>query len=192
MRIFEPFTQGDTSAARSRGGLGVGLGLVRTLVELHGGSVSAHSAGRGRGSTFEVRLPLALSPAPAAGSTLSAPSPARMRRILIIEDDRDAREVLQVVLELDGHRVETAPNGVIGVRMAAATAPDIVLVDIGLPEVDGYEVARRIRKRLGKAVQLIALTGYGDPQARSAALEAGFDAHLVKPVTPEDLARVLG
>src|SRR5262249_50291938 len=115
----------------------------------------------------------------------------RSRRILVVEDNRDARILLRVVLELDGHVVEEASDGVSAVPMAVEWAPDIVLLDIGLPGLDGYEVASRIRKRLGRAVRLVALTGYGDHEARDRSAEVGFDAHLVKPIDPARLARVL-
>jgi len=188
-RIFEPFARAETSAARTRGGLGVGLSLVRAVVERHGGTVVARSAGREHGSEFEVRLPVDTAPATSAARE---PVPAaRARHVLVIEDNRDAREMLRVVLELGGHHVEVAADGATGVRLAAASAPDVVLVDIGLPQMDGYEVARQIRKRLGAAVRLIALTGYGDAEARHKSREAGFDAHVVKPVAPEDLETFL-
>ena len=189
--IFETFVQADVSSAAARGGLGLGLGLVRALVEKHGGTVEARSGGLGRGTEFEIRIPVDVAgvPAPAVPPTAT---PVRARHILVIEDDRDAREILQLVLELEGHRVETAADGATGIRIAAATAPDTVLIDIGLPGMDGYEVARRIRRRLGNATRLVALTGYGDAEARRRIHEAGFDAHLVKPVMPEDFGRLLG
>jgi CheY-like chemotaxis protein len=188
--VFEPFTQGDTSRARAAGGLGIGLTVVRQLVQLHGGTVEARSQGRGRGTTFEIRLPLSdlvprvtREPAPRA-----AMSP---RRILIVDDNRDARELLRTILELDGHQVQDAAEAGHAVRIAAEWAPDVALIDIGLPEVDGYEVARRIRKRLGNAIRLIALTGYGDDEARRLSADAGFDEHLVKPVDPDVLRDLL-
>jgi signal transduction histidine kinase len=188
--VFEPFTQGDTSRARAAGGLGIGLTVVRQLVQLHGGTVEARSQGRGRGTTFEIRLPLSdlvprvtREPAPRA-----AMSP---RRILIVDDNRDARELLRTILELDGHQVQDAAEAGHAVRIAAEWAPDVALIDIGLPEVDGYEVARRIRKRLGNAIRLIALTGYGDDEARRLSADAGFDEHLVKPVDPDRLSEEL-
>jgi signal transduction histidine kinase len=189
-RVFDLFVQGDVSLARAQGGLGIGLTLVRRLVELHGGSVHASSAGANEGSTFEVRLPCAtegaVSAAPASGR-----QPVRPLRIVLIEDNADARQALGRLLELDGHNVRVASNGPTGVRTATETAPDVVLVDIGLPGMDGYEVARRLRRRLGSSVRLVALTGYGDTDARRRSAEAGFDGHLVKPVFPENLARAL-
>ena len=189
-RVFDLFAQGDASLARSQGGLGIGLTLVARLAELHGGTVAADSPGPGHGSTFTVtlpRVPTAVAPAPT-----ERPAPiARSRRILVVEDNRDARVLLRVVLELEGHVVEEASDGVSAVRMAVEWAPDIVVLDIGLPGLNGYEVGRRIRNRLGRAVRLVALTGYGDSEARDRSDEAGFDAHLVKPVEPDRLARVV-
>jgi two-component system, sensor histidine kinase len=188
-RVFDLFAQADSTLARSQGGLGIGLTLVRRLVELHGGTVSARSDGDQRGSEFEVSLPLG------GNAGVTAPSsraPVKSRRILLVEDSADAREMLRVSLELEGHYVYEASDGPAGVAAAARLAPDIVLVDIGLPGIDGYEVARRIRKRLGRATRLVALTGYGDAQSRLRAIEAGFDAHVVKPAGVEDLNAALG
>src|SRR5262245_31367449 len=193
-RIFDLFVQADSSLARSAGGLGIGLTLVRQLVELHGGSVSARSGGRNQGSEFEIRLPLAAilpaSAGDAPGDSSRTPSRGR-RHILVIEDNRDARQMLRMVLELRGHRVSDAPDGVTGIRMAVASAPAVILIDLGLPDMDGYVVAKRIRKRLGGQVVLIALTGYGDAESRQRSAAEGFDLHLVKPVSPDDLTRTL-
>jgi two-component system, sensor histidine kinase len=188
-RVFDLFAQGDASLARSRGGLGIGLTLVRRLVDLHGGRVTARSAGPGRGSEFEIRLPLvedtgataAAPPAPATGSL----------RVLVIEDNRDAREMLRLVLEMEGHSVVETGDAASAVRLAAENAPDVVIIDVGLPDIDGFEVARRIRGRLGADVRLIAVTGYGDAEAHTRGREAGFDAHLIKPVEPAMLLRTL-
>jgi PAS domain S-box-containing protein len=189
-RVFELFTQADSSLARSRGGLGIGLTLVRALVELHGGRVTAHSDGPGRGSEFVVHLPLA------QVTSLRAPAPPPppafvSRRVLLIEDNRDACEMLRIALEMEGHTVHTAATGPEGVQAARALAPNVVLVDVGLPGLDGFEVARRVRKSLGESVTLVALTGYGDAEAKRRAWEAGFDLYLVKPVDPPELARLL-
>ncbi|HET9226202.1 MAG TPA: ATP-binding protein [Thermoanaerobaculia bacterium] len=196
-KIFEPFTQVESSRKRSEGGLGLGLPLVRSLVELHGGMVKAHSAGQGLGSEFVVRLPLLpfgaeavqLPEAPPRGE--EAADSARLR-ILVVEDNHDGRESLRDLLELWGHEVETAANGPDGVDAALSSLPDVALIDIGLPGLDGNEVAQRIRAALdGDTMALIAMTGYGQPEDRRRALQAGFDAYLVKPVDPDDLARTL-
>jgi signal transduction histidine kinase/ActR/RegA family two-component response regulator len=201
-KIFEPFTQVESSRKRSEGGLGLGLPLVRSLVELHGGTVEASSAGRGQGSEFMVRLPLhplgAAAVVSAAGTPMEMPAGSRTAagpaglRILVVEDNHDGRESLRDLLELWGHSVETAENGPDGVEAALTWLPDVGLIDIGLPGLDGNEVAQRIRAALdGDALVLIAMTGYGQPEDRRRALQAGFDAYLVKPVDPDELARTL-
>jgi PAS domain S-box-containing protein len=187
-KIFDVFAQADASLDRSRGGLGLGLALVRALVELHGGTVSARSAGPGLGSEFSVRLPLV--PEQAAAVDRWSPGRLTRRRILIVEDNADTRETLRALLELDGHAIETASDGPQGLDLARRTRPDVALVDIGLPGIDGYEIARRLRAD-GEKVYLIALTGYGQPEDRTRSMEAGFDAHLVKPVDPGDVTRAL-
>jgi signal transduction histidine kinase/ActR/RegA family two-component response regulator len=198
-KIFEPFTQVESSRKRSEGGLGLGLPLVRSLVELHGGTVEASSAGRGLGSEFVVRLPLhplgataaASAPMEKPGDIPPAAESARLR-ILVVEDNHDGRESLRDLLELWGHEVETAANGPDGVEAALNSLPDVALIDIGLPGLDGNEVAQRIRAALdGDTMALIAMTGYGQPEDRRRALQAGFDAYLVKPVDPDELARTL-
>jgi signal transduction histidine kinase len=193
--IFDLFSQADVPLARSRGGLGIGLTLVRTLVELHGGSTQARSEGIGKGSEFEITLPLIAAEAramtPESSITRSAPVNAR-RRVLIVEDNRDAQEALQCLLELWGHEVLVADDGLSGYRSAVALRPDVALIDLGLPGIDGYEVARRVRAALGTASPLlIALTGYGAPEQRAQALAAGFDLHIVKPVEPDRLSMLL-
>ncbi|HEY3067684.1 MAG TPA: ATP-binding protein [Methylomirabilota bacterium] len=188
-RIFDLFTQVKASLARSEGGLGIGLTLVRTLVQLHGGSVSAYSAGVGEGSEFVVQLPLA-----SVVDVSAVPAPALRalaRTMLVVEDNDDAREMLRTSLELEGHRVDTAADGVSGLELALKNQPEIALIDIGLPGLDGYEVARRIRRELGQRMTLIALTGYGQLDDRRRTTQAGFDTHLVKPVDPDELARIL-
>ena len=193
--IFDLFSQADVPLARSRGGLGIGLTLVRTLVELHGGSVRAHSAGVGQGSEFEIALPLL---AQDVQASTADPRPQLVeprfcnRRILIVEDNRDAQEALSCLLKLWGHEVIAASDGESGIQCALELRPDVALVDLGLPKIDGYEVARRVRAALGlTSPLLIALTGYGAPEQRSQALAAGFDLHIVKPVEPERLAELL-
>jgi PAS domain S-box-containing protein len=188
--IFELFTQVDPSLARSHGGLGIGLTLVHRLVEMHQGRVEVHSEGPGHGTEFTVRLPLervpVMAPHDAVTGTTFTP-----RHILVIEDNADAREMLRVSLELEGHRVEGADDGLQGVERALESRPQIVLVDIGLPGLDGYAVAARLRAALGRSVVLIALTGYGQPDDRERTRHAGFDAHLVKPVDMDTLTRLL-
>ncbi|HXH83406.1 MAG TPA: ATP-binding protein, partial [Candidatus Tectomicrobia bacterium] len=187
-RIFDPFVQGMQSLDRPHGGLGLGLTLVKRLVDLHGGTVTAASDGPGQGSRFEVRLPLASAdpePEPAG-----APPRTRPRRFLVIEDNDDAREMLALALRLEGHEVETASDGGDGVRQAMVRRPDVVLVDIGLPGMDGFEVARRLRATLGSAVRLVALTGYGQPDDQEVGRAAGFDVHLVKPVPVDEVLAV--
>ena len=190
-RIFDLFVQGDQSLAHTSGGLGIGLTLVHRLVALHRGRVSAHSDGLGRGSELTIVLPL--SRQPATGSARLTPLAERgpAAAVLLIEDNTDARQSLRTLLEHEGHRVEEAADGAGGLARVETTRPDIVLVDIGLPGMDGYEVARRIRARCGAAPILVAITGYGQADDRRRSLQAGFDAHLTKPVSPDHLAHVL-
>ena len=192
--IFEPFTQVESSRLHSEGGLGLGLPLVRGLVLLHGGRVEARSGGPGRGSEFMVSLPRK----PEAASRLEPRAGGASRRaggslsVLIVEDNRDGRESLRELLEIWGHRVAVAENGATGLEQVFARRPDVALVDIGLPEMDGNEVARRVRAVLEpERIALIAMTGYGQPEDRRRALEAGFDTYLVKPVDPGDIGRLL-
>jgi signal transduction histidine kinase/CheY-like chemotaxis protein len=190
-RVFEPFVQGERSLERSQGGLGIGLTLVRRLAELHGGTASVHSDGPGKGSAFTVRLP-AIEPPAAAGATAARAS-AQPRDVLIVEDNDDARETLRRMLELDGHRVRVAPDGVAGLEAVRSAVPEIALIDVGLPRMDGYELARRIRSEIDGAQRpyLVAVTGYGLPEDRARTRAAGFDLHLVKPVDSDELAEVL-
>jgi two-component system CheB/CheR fusion protein len=188
--IFEPFFQEDSTVSRSNGGMGIGLALVRSLVRFHGGTVQAESAGPGRGSTFIVRLPLAACERRTAPRTERSADISDMR-ILIIEDNANAREMLQAVLELEGHEVAAAGSGREGIELIEFQHPEVALVDIGLPDFDGYEVARQVRRNPdNNDVYLVALTGYGQPSDRQQALEAGFDAHLVKPVQLEELTKL--
>jgi signal transduction histidine kinase/ActR/RegA family two-component response regulator len=186
-RVFDLFAQGERGPDRGAGGLGLGLTLVRRITELHGGRVDAASAGAGHGSTFTVRLPaLSAPPAPAPG-VAAAPSDGAARRILVVEDNTDAREMLRHLLNLAGHEVHEAADGPGGLEASLRLRPDIALVDVGLPGFDGYELARRVRGSAGPSIYLVALTGYGQPDDRRLAMEAGFDAHLVKPVNPDAL-----
>ena len=186
-RIFDLFVQGEQASERAQGGLGIGLTLVRRLVELHGGRVEAASEGEGTGSVFTIAFPRR--PAPAAPAAPPRRRSVVPQRALIIEDNDDAREMLRTLLELDGHTVHVAANGIAGLAAALEHRPDVAVVDIGLPEMDGYEVARKLRASESlKAIKLIALTGYGQADDARRAHEAGFDLHVVKPVDPERLA----
>src|SRR5690606_39272959 len=207
--IFDLFMQGESKLDRSDGGMGVGLTLVRTLVSLHGGSVKAFSHGRNKGSVFEVTLPLAVAVSADEGdpeSTKSVESGDGIvnsatilkgraeftREIVVVEDNEDARDVLKLLLELDGHRVRIAADGASGLEMITRQPPDVALVDIGLPGLDGYEVARRLCARFGDSgPRLLALSGYGRPEDRRAVREAGFERLLVKPVSQEQLRQAL-
>jgi signal transduction histidine kinase len=180
--VFDVFVQGSISIDRSQGGLGIGLSLVRRLVELHGGSVSASSAGTGSGSSFQIRLPRT-EPVLAHDSPERIAAPAAKPTVLLIEDNDDGREMMATMLASYGYPVLQAGDGLEGVRIATAHVPDVALVDIGLPGIDGYEVARRLRAEAGtRDIRLIALTGYGLAEDQRRVLEAGFDLHLVKPV----------
>jgi CheY-like chemotaxis protein/two-component sensor histidine kinase len=184
--VFDLFKQSERTLARAEGGLGIGLTLVRTLVELHGGTVAAHSEGLGRGSEFVVRLPLAAAAeaVPATGGAedgARAGAPVR-RRVVVVEDHEDNRNALVALLEHIGCAVRSAADGVAGAQAILAARPDVAIVDIGLPGMDGYAVARLVREALGQEVILVALTGYGQPSDRELAAQAGFDVHLRKPV----------
>jgi CheY-like chemotaxis protein/two-component sensor histidine kinase len=190
-RVFELFTQADDALDRAHGGLGIGLTLVRSLVELHGGTVSAESPGRGLGSTFTVRLPGAEVGATASAEEEGGGPALESRRILLVEDNADVRDSLRELLEESGHLVMAAADGLEGIQLASSFRPDAAFVDIGLPGLDGYGVARHLRQILGDDVLLVALTGYGLPEDRRRALEGGFDAHLTKPVTLRAILRLL-
>jgi CheY-like chemotaxis protein len=196
--IFEPFAQVESSRPRWEGGLGLGLGLVRSLAQMHGGRVEAASDGPGKGSEFTVRFPLLAEERRKSPFRRAAP-PARMAepvasgaRVLVVEDNEDGRESLRELLEIWGYEVSVAGSGPEGVEMAFAIRPEVALIDIGLPGLDGNEVARRIRSVLGgDEISLIAMTGYGQPEDRRRALQAGFDRYLVKPVDPAVLSQLL-
>jgi len=193
-RVFELFTQAEGTLDRSQGGMGIGLTLVRNLIGLHDGSVSVTSAGLGHGSEFTVRLPRKT---PAAESGVSRQLyPENMHqtptdKVLIVEDNEDSRELLAAILTQRGYEVATAEDGQSGIDGALAERPQVLLVDIGLPGIDGYGLAREVRRKLGDDVYLVALTGYGQPQDRSRAIDAGFDVHLTKPVDIDALERLL-
>jgi signal transduction histidine kinase len=191
-QVFDVFVQGSITIDRSQGGLGIGLALVRRLVELHGGSVSAQSDGAGQGSVFEIRLPRAaeaVMAVPCAQAGVDSDKPT----VLLIEDNEDGREMMATMLGAYGYSVRQAADGVQGVQTAHAAAPDVALVDIGLPGIDGYEVARRLRSDAGtRRIKLIALTGYGLADDQKRVMEAGFDVHLVKPVDINQLLDAIG
>jgi two-component system CheB/CheR fusion protein len=192
--VFEPFVQGQQGPDRQQGGLGIGLTLVRSLVGLHGGSVRASSAGPGLGSEFVVRLPLAdtaCTPT-SAGSARPAGEAPPSRRVLVVDDNVDAAQSLAELLRQGGHDVRVAGRGPDALAVAAEFAPEAVFLDIGLPGMDGYEVARRLRRQEGdRRVLLVAVTGYGTDEDRRRSREAGFDHHLVKPAAPSDVQDLL-
>jgi len=184
-RIFDMFTQLDTSLERSVSGLGIGLTLVGNLVELHGGTVGAHSAGIGHGSEFTVRLPILVETLKLAPPkpTATEPAPTTARRILVVDDNQDSATTLAMLLKLSGHEVHTANDGLEAVEAAGTFRPHVVLLDIGLPNLNGYEVARQIREQpWGKDMVLVALTGWGQEESRQKSRDAGFNGHLTKPV----------
>lgn len=190
-RLFEPFVQGKQAIDRAAGGLGLGLALCHRLALAHGGSLHAASAGPGKGSTFTIRLPESPPPATAPAAP-PATAPAARTRVLVIEDQKDARESLRMLLELDQHAVETAASGREGVDKFDAFGPDVVVVDIGLPEMNGFEVAHTIRSRVrGKGARLIALTGYSAADDPRWSDQAAFDFHLTKPVAYDELRPLL-
>ncbi len=193
--VFDLFAQADRTLDRAQGGLGIGLTLVKMLVEMHHGSVTAHSAGPGQGSEFVVRLPIcpeAAEPlAPAGARSDAAPPASSPLQVLVVEDNQDAADSLAMLLRLWGHEVRIAHDGLSGLKAAQSYHPQVVFLDIGLPGIDGYEVARQLRGDLGQAVWLVAMTGYGQEDDRRRALEAGFNAHLVKPADPAALQAVL-
>jgi CheY-like chemotaxis protein len=193
-RIFDMFTQAGLPLERSQGGLGVGLALVERLVLLHGGTVSAYSAGAGQGSQFTIRLPLAQAqkvPAIERREPVLPPS-AKRCRVLVVDDNVDSVESLAMLLRMMGHEVETASDGASGLEKAAAFKPDVAILDIGLPKVNGYELARQIREQQwSKNVTLVALTGWGQEQHRRRSEESGFNHHLTKPVEFDVLQEIL-
>ena len=190
-RIFDLFVQGETELHRPRSGLGIGLTLVRRLVDLHGGHIEAASGGPGRGSVFTVRFPLTAPPGAVAAAPPAVPDVPIRRRVLIVEDSDDAREMLRYLLERAGHEVHDAADGATGLDRALSLGPDVAVVDVGLPGLDGYELARRIRAAGRRDMFLIAVTGYGQSEARRRGLEAGFDAYLTKPIAPDRLTEII-
>lgn len=190
-RIFDLFAQGEASPDRASGGLGIGLTVVKRIAELHGGAVEAASPGRGLGSTLTVRLPQIEPPRAARETAPRAPNRGA-RRILVVEDNADAREMLATLLTLDGNEVHEAVDGPSGVAAALRLAPDVALIDLGLPGLDGYQVAEAIRSASDRPeMLLVALTGYGQPEDHERTRRAGFHAHLVKPVDFAQLDRII-
>lgn len=191
-RIFDLFAQGRQSLDRSQGGLGLGLAIVRSLVAMHGGSVSVKSAGRGLGSEFTLRLPSASAEVATAEEAATNPAPVpEGHRILVVDDNEDAAELLALSLSESGYVTRVAHDGPAALRVAEDFAPEVALLDIGLPVMDGYELARRLRAPGTPPIRLIAITGYGQESDRAASRKAGFDAHLVKPVNPGDLEAIV-
>ncbi|HEY7820252.1 MAG TPA: ATP-binding protein, partial [Vicinamibacteria bacterium] len=194
-RVFDLFVQGARNLDRSEGGLGIGLSIVKRLAELHGGSISAFSAGPGRGSLFRVRLPAMV--APAAGREKKEPGdPAKANgerlKILVVEDNRDALETLKMLLSAKGHEVHGVASGKKALDEVSLLRPDVAIIDLGLPGMNGYEVAKELRnKERGEAMLLVALTGYGSLEHRKRTEKAGFDAHLLKPLDYNKLTALL-
>jgi CheY-like chemotaxis protein/nitrogen-specific signal transduction histidine kinase len=191
--IFDLFSQGNRTLERAQGGLGIGLTLVQKIVELHRGSVEAQSRGAGKGTEFTVRLPMVVSASmkeSMASQTVLPPS--QTARVLIVDDNVDAADSIAMILRLSGHDVQVAYSGQSALETAAQYQPNIIFLDIGLPEIDGYEIARRLRQRPpSKDVWLIAMTGYGQDSDRQQSQEAGFDYHLVKPVNTQELEQLV-
>jgi CheY-like chemotaxis protein len=192
-QVFQLFTQADRSLDRAQGGLGIGLSLVKSLVEMHGGRAQAFSAGLGKGSEFVIRLPLLIEPQKAQ---LKEPDAARnvpvARRVLIVDDNEDSAQSMALLLGLEGHQVEVASEGSAAIELACKLHPEVVLLDIGLPGMDGYELARELRStaRVDHALS-IALTGYGQADDRERSRQAGFHHHLVKPADLNDLTALI-
>jgi len=191
-QIFDLFTQAQRTLDRSQGGLGIGLTVVRKVIEMHGGTTEAHSSGLGRGSEFIVRLPAVRSPAQVKIPGAKRAQPGQTWRVLIVDDNADSADSIAAILETSGHEVEVAYSAQKALEMAVEHQPDIVLLDIGLPDMDGYEVAKHLRQTPElKEMRLIAITGYGQESDRQRSREAGFDEHLVKPVEWQKLEELL-
>lgn len=195
-RLFELFTQADRSLAHSQGGLGIGLSLVRTLVEMHGGRVAIRSEGRGKGSTFEVRIPLIrppISETDRQAATQAEPSSAPRHRVLVVDDSKDIRDSCCELLAMAGFEVRAAATGLEALESADGYGPSAILLDVGLPDLDGYEVARRLRQtpRFADAL-LVAVTGYDTPESRALSAAAGFDHYMSKPMDFKELVKLLG
>ena len=190
-RVFEPFAQLRSTLDRAEGGMGLGLAVVRGLVDRQGGTVEASSAGPGKGSTFTVRLPLIDPPRAAAAAAEGAHVADAPLRLVLVEDSPDICEALGDLLRVEGHDVQIAHDGPEGIELIERSHPDLALIDIGLPGLNGYQVARQVRSDMGQEVRLVALTGYGQPEDTRRALDAGFDLHLKKPIDLQALSRLL-
>jgi len=192
-RIFDMFVQAENGDRRPHGGLGIGLALTRKLIEMHGGTITVSSAGLGKGAEFEIRLPLSASQsAQVAAAPVVNGTPAATRRVLIVDDNADAADSLCALLQISGHEAKTVYRGADALREMISFHPDVVLLDIGLPDLDGYEIARRARASLGeRCPNLVALSGWGREEDRELAFEAGIPVHLTKPVDVTTLERVL-
>ena len=189
-RLFDMFVQGERTLDRAQGGLGIGLSVVKRLLQMHGGQVTARSEGLGRGSTFEIRLPRIARPEADGPPVSSTASPAR--RVLIVDDNTDAANSLAMLLKLGGHDAQVSYSGPQALERVESFQPEVALLDIGLPGMDGYELARRLRARPGlQGIRLVALTGYGQLEDRQRTHAAGFDDHIVKPADLAALERVL-
>ncbi len=191
--VFDPFVQGERAIDRTDGGLGLGLALVHSLVDLHGGKVSAHSEGKGRGSLFEVVLPLLPATGPraqAAASSGPADATSVRLRILVVDDNRDAADLLAEALSALGHEIRVATGALEALRLADEFRPEVAVLDIGLPVMDGHQLGVKLREQLGQ-VRLVAATGYGQESDRRRSREAGFHAHLVKPIDLTALTKAL-
>jgi len=189
-RVFEPFAQADASLDRAQGGLGLGLALVRSIVQLHGGEVEAHSDGLSKGSTFVVRLRRHSEDVKSAPRTSAGATSTARRKVLVVEDNDDIRELFAQLLEQAGHDVACAEDGPRGLHEVLTSEPDIAFIDVGLPGFDGLELARRARAS-GSNAYLIALTGYGQAEDKKRTHEAGFNDHLVKPALDSDVEQAI-
>jgi CheY-like chemotaxis protein len=192
--VFDMFSQGERSSSHTQGGLGIGLTLVKRLVAMHGGSVEARSVGVGQGSEFIVRLPLvpAILEPPQPGGGVGADAAPATCRVLVADDNADAATSLALILELMGNEVRTAHDGLQAVQLAEVFRPELVLLDIGMPELNGYEACRRIRARpYGQEAVVAALSGWGQDEDKRKSRAAGFDHHLTKPLQPGDLEALL-
>ncbi len=190
--IFELFAQAENAIGRAQGGMGIGLALVRNLLQLHGGTITAESDGLGKGSEFVVRLPIFHGQSVRASAPAAAVSnDGQPRRIVVVEDNQDVRDLLRLKLRRLGHEVHAVADGLAGVQTILDHKPDLALVDIGLPGLDGYEVAERVRRFIGRDVVLVAVSGFGQPEDKRRAMDAGFDDHITKPADVSDLESLL-